>query len=277
MEQPRPLARTPCRSATDPRLWQIAVLSGLLVWNIAVLSLGASLLPSLAALAGALSTQAVLSRLAGLPRTDLKSALITGLSLSLLLRTDALWLEAAAGVLAIGSKFLIRVDHKPLVNPAAFAILALLATGHGWVSPGQWGQSLILASAMLLLGLMVLQRAARLDTALAFAAVYAGLLVWRAVRLGDPLAIPLHQVQSGALVLFCCFMITDPRTTPETPVARLVFAAVVAVVAHWLVFARQMPSGLYLSLTIVSLLVPILDRLLPARMASRPHYTERPA
>ena len=130
---------------------------------------------------------------------------------------------------------------------------------------------------MLLLGLMVLQRAARLDTALAFAAVYSGLLVWRAVRLGDPLAIPLHQVQSGALVLFCCFMITDPRTTPEARVARLVFAAAVAILAHWLVFARQVPSGLYLALTIVSLLVPILDRVLPGRMVSRPHYTERPA
>ncbi len=251
-------------AGTDARLWQIAVLASLLAWNITVLSLGASLAPSLAALGGTLLAQAAWSAALGLRPVDLRSALITGLSLSLLLRTDALWLQAAAGVLAITSKVLIRVDGKHLFNPAAVAILVMLWSGHGWVSPGQWGQSLILASAMLLLGIMVLQRAARLDVALCFGGTYAALLVLRAIRLGDPLSIPLHQLQSGALVLFCCFMITDPRTTPDARTARLLYAAAVAVLAHWLIFVRQVPFGLYLALIAVAFVVPILDRLLPA-------------
>ena len=249
---------------TDARLWQIAVLASLLTWNIAVLSLGASLAPSLAALSGTLLAQVAWSVALGLRPIDLRSALITGLSLSLLLRTDALVLQAGAGVLAITSKFLIRVDGKHLFNPAAVAILVLLWSGHGWVSPGQWGQSLILASAITLLGIMVLRRAARLDVALCFAGTYASLLILRAVRLGDPLSIPLHQLQSGALVLFCCFMITDPRTTPNARAARLLYAAAVAVLAHWLIFVRQVPFGLYLALIAVAVAVPILDRLMPA-------------
>ena len=250
---------------SDARIGQILALSGLLAWNLATLSLGASWLPSLVSVGGAVLAQAVASRLAGLRSLDWRSPLITGLSLSLLLRGDSLWVPAAGAALAIGSKFLLRVNGKHLFNPAAFAILVLLGTGHAWVSPGQWGHSVILAAAIACAGVLVLQRASRLDVAAAFGLAYAGLLVWRAVRLGDPMAIPLHQLQSGALILFACFMITDPRTTPDARGARLLFAGAVAGLAHWLLFVQQVQYGLYAALILVSLGVPVLDRLFPGR------------
>ncbi|MBV8564792.1 MAG: RnfABCDGE type electron transport complex subunit D [Methylobacteriaceae bacterium] len=253
--------RQECR---DARMWQIAALSGLLAWNIAELSLGASLVPSLVSVGGALFAQIVASRLAGLPRIDLRSALITGLSLSLLLRGDALWVQALAAALAIGSKFVIRVRGKHVFNPATFAIFVLLFTGHAWVTPGQWGQSAFIVSAIAFLGILVLTRATRLDLALSFLVAYVGLLFLRAAWLGDPVAIPLHQAQNGALLLFACFMITDPRSTPDARIARILFALAVAVTAHWLLFFQQMPSALYASLMAASLAVPILDRLFPA-------------
>jgi Na+-transporting NADH:ubiquinone oxidoreductase subunit NqrB len=257
--------------AWDVRIGQIAVLSGLLVWNIVSLSLGAAIVPSLAAILGCLAAQVVATQFAGLPRLDLRSPLITGLSLALLLRTDALVLMAGAGILAIAGKFLIRYNGKHLFNPAALAIATLLWSGHGWVSPGQWGQSTILLAAILGCGLLVLERAGRLDTALAFGLLYAALLFARAFWLGDPWAVPLHQLQSGSLVLFACFMITDPRSTPDRRLARIVFAAAVAVLAFWLIFADQRPSGLYLALLAMSLPVPLLDRLFPAsRFVWRP-------
>jgi len=48
------------------------------------------------------------------------------LSLSLLLRTEEPWLHAVAAVIAIGSKFVFRVDGKHIWNPAGFAIVLLL-------------------------------------------------------------------------------------------------------------------------------------------------------
>jgi Na+-transporting NADH:ubiquinone oxidoreductase subunit NqrB len=258
----------------DARLSQIAALSGLLIWNIAELSLGASLAPSLVSIGGALVAQIIAARLARLPKVDLRSPLITGLSLSLLLRGDALWVQGLAAGLAIGSKFLIRVRGKHLFNPAAFAILVMLFTGHAWVSPGQWGHSVFVVAAILLLGSLVLQRAARLDIAIAFIAAYLGLLLLRAIWLGDPVAIPLHQAENGALLLFTCFMITDPRTTPDARWGRVLFAVAVAGLAHWLIFFRQVSPGLYIALIAVSLFVPILDRCLPAgRFVWRPTET----
>ena len=65
-----------------------------------------------------LLTQIVCARLSGTP-LDLRSPMITGLSLSLLLRADALWLYALAAIIGIVSKFVLRVDGKHVFNPPA--------------------------------------------------------------------------------------------------------------------------------------------------------------
>src|ERR1700676_1113068 len=102
----------------DARHFQIAALGVLLAFNITSLDLGARVLPSVLALASALATQALCSRLWRLPRVQLRSPLITGLSLSLLLRADEPWVYVAAGIIAISSKFLLRLEGKHLWNPA---------------------------------------------------------------------------------------------------------------------------------------------------------------
>ena len=59
---------------------------------------------------------------------------------------------------------------------------------------------------------------------LAFLAFYAGAPLGRALWLGEPLAIPLHRLESGALLLFTFFMISDPKTTPDSRAGRILFA-----------------------------------------------------
>src|SRR5689334_11166244 len=88
----------------DARHCQIAALGILLVFNITALDLGARVLPSLLAVGSAFATQAVCSKLWRLPRIDLRSPLITGFSLSLLLRADEPWIYVAAGIIGISSK-----------------------------------------------------------------------------------------------------------------------------------------------------------------------------
>ena len=51
------------------------------------------------------------------------------------------------------------------------------------------------------------------------------LLFGRAYWLGDPLAIPVHQLQNGALLVFAFFMISDPKTTPDTGFGRVLIGA----------------------------------------------------
>jgi Na+-translocating ferredoxin:NAD+ oxidoreductase RnfD subunit len=96
---------------SDARHFQIVALATLLAVNFVWIDFGARLLQSAFAIASALATQAVCARLFG-QRIDLRSALITGLSLSLLLRANEPWLLALAGAIAIASKFLLRIDSK---------------------------------------------------------------------------------------------------------------------------------------------------------------------
>ncbi|MEZ5318052.1 MAG: RnfABCDGE type electron transport complex subunit D [Vicinamibacterales bacterium] len=264
---------TPSRSAwwhrpvtwlRDPRHYQIAVLSTLLTYGI--LRLEFDVRPGRVALlvATALLVQAACVRLWRVPRFDARSPLISALSLSLLLRTNDPSIAMAGAALAIAGKFLVRVRGKHLFNPTNFALAVLLAfTGDAWVSPGQWGSVAFTAALMACLGGLVVNRAARSDVTWAFIAAYTTLVTGRAVWLGDPFAIPLHHLQSGALLVFTFFMISDPRTTPDSRAGRVIFATLVALVAWWIQFGLFRTNGPIWALAGLSLATPLLDRIFP--------------
>jgi Na+-transporting NADH:ubiquinone oxidoreductase subunit NqrB len=250
---------------SDARHYQIAALSTLLVFNLGWLDFGARPLNSALAIAGALATQALCTYWFALPRFDPRSPLITGLSLSLLLRTDEPWLSMLAAVIAIGSKFVLRIDSKHIWNPAGFAIVVLLFTAHGvWISPGQWGSTVWLAALLCFFAILVLQAAHRSDVAIFFLGAHAALLLARAWWLGDPLDIPIHQLQSGSLLIFAFFMISDPRTTPDSRFGRFIFALAVALLGHYLTFFMQMRPALYVALIALSPLILLIDKIFPA-------------
>jgi Na+-transporting NADH:ubiquinone oxidoreductase subunit NqrB len=251
---------------SDARHYQIAALSTLLTYNLGWLDFGARPQNSACAIGGALMTQAICSRLCGLPNIDLRSPLITGLSLSLLLRADAAWVHLLAGVIGIASKFVLRIDGKHIWNPAGFAIVVLLftASDHVWISPGSWGSTVWFAALLAFFAILVLGAARRSDIALFFLGSHAALLLARAWWLGDPLAIPLHQLQSGSLLIFTFFMISDPRTSPDSRLGRFIFAASVALAAHSMAFFMQMRPALYVALIALSPFILLIDRILPA-------------
>src|SRR3990172_1986706 len=147
----------------DPRYYQIATLASLLTWGLFGLRFDIRWDVAFVMMASAFATQYLASRAVGL-RFDPKSAFISILSLCLLLRTNYLTLAAAAAVLTIGSKFLLRVDGKHVFNPTNFGIAVTMAsTGAVWGSPGQWGPGALFAFLLACLGGVVIHRAARSD------------------------------------------------------------------------------------------------------------------
>lgn len=249
----------------DPRLYQIAALAGLLVFGLGWLDFEIGAAQAAVTLAGVLGTQWLCARLWKVERFDPRSALISGLSLCLLLRTNHLGLALAAAVVTIASKFLLRWRGKHLFNPTNLGLVAMmLATdSRVWVSPGQWGNVAFFAFLMVCLGGLVVMRAARSDVTLAFLGCYLGLVIGRSLWLGEPLTIPLHRLQSGALLLFAFFMISDPKTTPDSRAGRLIFAALVAWGAWFVQFQLFRTNGLLWSLAVFSCAVPLIDWLLP--------------
>lgn len=246
----------------DPRLYQIAVLGILVSYGIVVLDFGIHWYTALAIAATAMSVQWIGTRLVRLPSFDPRSPMITALSLTLLLRTDFVLLAMAAAAVAIGSKFLIRFNGKHVFNPANVAIVSvMMLSDHAWISTGQWGNAAIGAFALACLGFIVLTRAKRAETTITFVIAYAALLFGRAIWLGDPLTIPLHHMQNGALLIFAFFMISDPKTTPNTAAGRIIYATIVATIAFAIQFVCYQPNGPILALVMSAPLVPIIDYL----------------
>ncbi|MGE0815875.1 MAG: DUF2330 domain-containing protein [Vicinamibacterales bacterium] len=252
--------------SADPRHGQIATLVLLLAYGAGGLGFDVSAAQCAVTVATALVVQWTGDGWRGAPRgSGAKSALISSLSLCLLLRTDDLAWAAAGAAIAVGSKFLIRVGGKHVFNPTNGALVALLlATDAAWVSPGQWGAGALAGFGFASAGLAVVHRSARSDVTLAFIAGYAGLVLARAAWLGDPWAVPLHHLESGAFLLFAFFMISDPKTTPDSRTGRVLFALAVAVGAAWVHFRLFRPNGFLWALACTSPFVPVLDRLLPA-------------
>ena len=246
----------------DPRYYQIAVLSTLVTYGILALDFGIRLENAVTIVATALLVQFAATRLAGLPRFDPLSPLITSLSLTLLLRTDLVAIAALAALVAIASKFLVRVRAKHVFNPANLAIVTLMvASDHAWVSSGQWGSATLGAFALACLGFIVLTRARRAEATIGFLGCYASLLFGRALWLGDPLAIPAHQLQNGALLVFAFFMISDPKTTPDSRTGRIVYSLLVACAAFAIRFGLYEPHAPIFALVATAPLVPVIDRL----------------
>jgi Na+-translocating ferredoxin:NAD+ oxidoreductase RnfD subunit len=104
-------------------------------------------------------------------------------------------------------------------------------------------------------------RAKRADVSLAFLFFYSAMIFARSLYLGEPMTIPIHRLESGALLLFTFFMISDPKTTPNSRVARILYAFLVAAGAYYVTFKMFRTNGLLWSLVIVSLLVPFMDLL----------------
>jgi Na+-translocating ferredoxin:NAD+ oxidoreductase RnfD subunit len=112
---------------------------------------------------------------------------------------------------------------------------------------------------------MIVHRAMRSDVTLSFLFAYLSLVFARSLWLGEPMAIPLHRLQNGALLLFAFFMISDPKSTPDSRAGRILFAVLVAVGAAFVQFKLFRTNGMLWALAACSPFVPLIDRLLPGK------------
>ena len=200
-------------------------------------------------------------------RMGIPSALISSFGLSLLLKTNHWTIAALAAVISIASKYIIRINGKHIFNPSALGIVSvLLFTGQAWISPGQWGSGIVILFAVLSLGFIVVTRVQKLDVSLAFLLTF-GLLLYvrQIIYLGWPMDYFVQSLSTGSLLLFSFFMITDPRTTPNHSLARIVWSVVIAAVAFYLTTFKFMNGAPIWVLVFAQPLVPVLDKLFKAR------------
>src|SRR5687768_14086360 len=190
------------------------------------------------------------------------SILISAASLCLLLKTSDWWVSLLAAFLTVVSKYVFKFRRKHIFNPSAFGIVAtLLITNSAWLSPGQWGSNAVIFFFVITLGTIVVTRVQKLDVSLAFLLTFIGLLYWRQVYvLGWPIDHFVHSVSTGSLLLFSFFMISDPKTSPDHPIARIIWAVVIAAVSFYLTAFKWKYNTAIWVLVAAAPLVPLLNQ-----------------
>lgn len=251
---------------SNVRLTQILIMAGLL--GAGVWFRDFSLMPAqvLATFVAGLGVQAFWIKRLKLKQVGYLSAIITCFGVSLLLRADHIWAHPLAVSVAISAKFLIRYREKHLFNPANLAVIfSLLVLPGTWVSSGQWGQDLIIASWLIALGALVAGRAKSFDISWSFILIYGAMVIGRNLYLGNEWAITLHHFRNGALLLFTFFMISDPKTIPNHQWGRWAHSFIVALFAFIWQFYFYHNNGVLWGLFLLSPIVCVWDHIFPAK------------
>jgi Na+-transporting NADH:ubiquinone oxidoreductase subunit NqrB len=254
------------QETADPRYFQILYLGSFLLYGVSYLGWDAEVLKYTAVFSTALATQLAFSYFTAKRYSSFKSALITSLGLCLLLKTGSLETAILASVIAIASKFIIKIKNKHIFNPANIGIIAaILLTDDAWVSPGQWGSSVLLWFVVGAAGLMMILKVGRIDTSITFLLVFGGLLFCRQViYLGWEPAVWLHKMSNGTLLLYAFFMITDPMTAPNHKYARVLWSAMLGVALFVASSFFYMQTAAIWILFAISPFIPLFDKLFVA-------------
>ena len=220
------------------------------------------------------------------------SAILTGNSVSFILRASGTehgdWWSlrgiqffVLAAIISLLSKYLIRPDGHHIFNPSNVGIVwCLLVIGPKYVFPQYlwWGPSRLgvgLSYAVILVGgLWVLRRVRMIPMAASFLATFTVLVGLFAVSGRSFIAIwhdgPVSGLDywwnvalSPEVLVFVFFMISDPQTAPKTPLGRVAYGVLTALVAALLLFFQTTEFGIKLailsSLTVSCALVPLIE------------------
>jgi Na+-transporting NADH:ubiquinone oxidoreductase subunit NqrB len=222
----------------------------------------------------AIATELLLSKLILGKWKPIASAYISGISVSILIRSIWLWPFAVVAVISIMSKYLLRYKGRHLWNPSNFGISWFLFFAPSTVAglSIQWGNQLLPMVVIWCLGLFIAVRARRLHITLTYVAGFILFSYLRSLIEGTgfftevaPLTGPMYQ-------LFVFFMITDPATTVSSRKGRILVAFLVALLEFVLRLNHMIYAPFY-SLFIVGPIAMYIDLRMQARTKASPVLT----
>jgi hypothetical protein len=253
-------------SIRDPRMHVAAVLITLQVLGQTVLGFRLSVAQILISLATGALIEFVVTFFKDKAIMWPASGLLTGNSAAFILRTPGtlhgqwwslhgIWIFVGVVAISMASKYLIRWRGRHIFNPSNLGlVIAFVALGPKftepqdlwWIPPGPW---LIVTYAVLLVGgLLIAWELRLLGLELAFMGGFAAFTALALALVPDHCMVASWHVApmcgrelwqilitSPELLVFGLFMIPDPRTVPDGPLARVAFGILVAVLAVLLI------------------------------------------
>src|ERR1700733_2190266 len=177
----------------------------------------------------------------------LASAYISGISVGILLRSPAFWPYVLCSLLAITSKYVLRMNGRHIWNPSNFGICAMLFLASDAVATLsiQWGNNLGAMIVIWVLGTVIISRLRRFHIYAVYVASFLLLSIVRARITGDPWLSEISPITGPEYQLFIFFMITDPRTTVRSKWGQSVVAFLVALVEMFFRLDQSIFAPLY--------------------------------
>lgn len=177
----------------------------------------------------------------------LASAYITGISVGILLRSPFFWPYALCSLLAITSKYVLRVKGRHIWNPSNFGIsvLVFLAAESVATLSIQWGNNLWAMLVIWILGSAIIWRLRRFHICAVYIASFVGLALLRTWITGNPLLSEISPITGPEYQLFIFFMITDPKTTVRSKSGQCLVAFAVAAVEMLLRLDQSLYAPFY--------------------------------
>ena len=183
-------------------------------------------------------TELILGKLITKKYPHWASAYVSGISAGILVRSTEWWPYIIAPMIAISSKYVLRVNGRHLWNPTNLAIAGLVLVAHDTVSTLgiQWGNDLLPMIIIWAAGGFIVYRLGRLHISLTYVmSFFFYALVRAAITHGNvPLANAFQSevapITGPMYQLFIFFMITDPKTTTHTKWGQMLVAFLVATV-----------------------------------------------
>ena len=219
----------------------------------------------------AVVTELVLSKLVtGRWRKNFASAYISGISASILVRSTFLWPFALAAIIAIMSKYVLRVHGRHIWNPTNLAISWLLFFAPFSVAglSIQWGNNIIPMMVIWALGIAIVLKAKRLHVTLTYVASFLFFAFLRSQMLDTAFLAEISPLTGPMYQLFIFFMVTDPATTVSSRNGRILVVFLVAFV-EFLLRLNEFIYAPFYALAIVGPAAMIIDLQLKHRKQLR--------
>ncbi|UCD15950.1 MAG: RnfABCDGE type electron transport complex subunit D [Candidatus Omnitrophota bacterium] len=182
------------------------------------------------------------------------SVLITGLIIGLILSWDlAWWIYILASLVAISSKYIIRINKKHIFNPAAIGIFLVTIF---LKAQTQW-QGTYLWYLLIPFGFYFAYRVKKIEILLSYGVSALGLFaVSAAIR-----NVSLYDIFGYLSYFFIFIMLIEPKTTPLSRLGKGVFGVIVAVLIFVFTEAGAKFDVELGALLIANMAVPFINKL----------------
>jgi Na+-translocating ferredoxin:NAD+ oxidoreductase RnfD subunit len=202
---------------------------------------------TLLAIATSIVAELILGRIFVHQWPHLASAYISGISVGILVRSPAYWPYVLCALLAITSKYVLRVKARHIFNPSNFGICAMLFLASDSVATLsiQWGNNLYAMLVIWALGSAIIWRLRRFHICAVYVLSFLALSFLRSRITGDPWLAEVSPITGPEYQLFIFFMITDPKTTVKSKTGQCVVAFSVALVEMFFRLDQSIYAPLY--------------------------------